>query len=61
VEKNGKPGWILQLRDDDDSLMREPMNRYVGGGLRMSIPIEPRPIVERESLITRMKNKLKLI
>jgi hypothetical protein len=61
MEKNGKPGWILQLRyDDDDSLKRESMNRYVDGGLRMSIPIEPRQIVERESLITRMKNKLKL-
>jgi len=68
IEKNGKPGWILQLRDDDNSLKREPMNRYVGGGLRMSIPIESRlrvierPKVDKEWVgkLNKLLNKLKL-
>lgn len=69
IEKNGKPGWILQLRDDDDSLKREkPMNRYVDGGLRMSIPVEPRqrvierPKVDKEWVgkLNKLLNKLKL-
>jgi len=62
-------GWILTLRYDDDSLKREkPMNRYVDGGLRMSIPIEPRqriierPKVDKEwvSKLNKLLNKLKL-
>lgn len=52
---------FLQLRDDlnRDYRKKEPMNQYIDGRLQMSIPIEPRPRVEKESLITRIKNKIK--
>jgi hypothetical protein len=60
MEKNGEHGEILQLRYDVDSKMREPMNQYIDGRLQMSIPVQPRQRVKKESLITRIKNKLKL-
>ena len=60
MEKNGEHGEILQLRYDVDSKMREPVNQYIDGRLQMSIPIQPRQRVKKESLITRIKNKLKL-
>ena len=50
---------FLQLRDDRVPLKNEPKNQYIDGRLRMSIPIEPRQRVEKESLITRIKNKIK--
>jgi hypothetical protein len=59
MEKNGEHGEILQLRYDVDSKMREPMNQYIDGRLQMSIPIQPRQRVKKESLITRIKNKIK--
>ena len=53
---------FLQLRDDfvDDFRKKEWMNRYIGGGQQMSDYIEQR-VIKRpiESLITRIKNKLK--
>ena len=61
MEKNGEHGEILKLRDDfvDDFGKKERMNRYIDGGQQMSIPIQPRQRVEKESLITRIKNKIK--
>jgi hypothetical protein len=35
------------------------MNQYIGGGQQMSYSIEQRQRVEKESLITRIKNKIK--
>jgi hypothetical protein len=59
MEKNGEHGEILQLRYDVDSRKRETMNQYIGGGQQMSYSIEQRQRVEKESLITRIKNKIK--
>ena len=52
---------FLQLRDDFvvDYRKKERMNQYIDGRLQMSIPIQPRQRVEKESLITRIKNKIK--
>jgi hypothetical protein len=52
---------FLQLRDDfvDDFRKKERMNRYIDGGQQMSDSIEPRQRVEKESVITRIKNKIK--
>jgi hypothetical protein len=51
---------FLQLRYDSVHLKSEPKNQYIDGRLRMSIPIEPRQIVEKESVFKRIINKLKL-
>ena len=61
IARGGKEGEFLQLRDDfvDDFRKKERMNRYIGGGQQMTDSIEPRQRVEKESLITRIKNKLK--
>jgi hypothetical protein len=59
MEKNGEHGEILQLRYDVDSRKRDTMNQYIGGGQQMSYSIEQRQRVEKESLITRIKNKIK--
>jgi len=59
MEKNGEHGEILELRYDVDDRKRETMNQYIDGRLQMSIPIQPRQRVEKESLITRIKNKIK--
>ena len=59
MEKNGEHGEIQQLRYDVDSRKRETMNQYIGGGQQMSYSIEQRQRVEKESLITRIKNKIK--
>jgi hypothetical protein len=52
---------FLQLRDDFvvDYRKKERMNQYIDGRLQMSIPIQPKQRVEKESLITRIKNKIK--
>jgi hypothetical protein len=52
---------FLKLRDDFvvDYRKKERMNQYIDGRLQMSIPIQPRQRVEKESLITRIKNKIK--
>jgi hypothetical protein len=42
-----------------DYQKKERMNQYIDGRLQMSIPIQPRQRVEKESLITRIKNKIK--
>ena len=53
---------FLQLRDDGNPnyRMKERMNQYIGGGQQMSDSIEQR-VIKRpiESLITRIKNKIK--
>jgi hypothetical protein len=53
---------ILQLRDDfvDDFRKKERMKQYIDGRLQMSIPIQPRQRVEKESVFKRMINLLKL-
>jgi len=52
---------LLTLRDDfvPDFRKKERMNQYIGGGQQMSYSVEPKQRVKKESLITRIKNKIK--
>jgi hypothetical protein len=50
---------FLQLRYDSVPLKSEPKNQYIDGRLRMSIPVGPIQRVKKESIITRIKNKIK--
>jgi len=62
IARGGKEGEFLQLRDDfvQNFRKKERMNRYIGGGQQMSDSIEQK-VIKRpiESLITRIKNKIK--